>query len=72
MLGGFFPGYYYHSQMDNRTVTVKGLVEQDVVADLALLSIRFQSAGNDLLAAKKILKINKKVRVVSTIEYFLK
>ena len=52
--GGFFPGfYYYHTKMDDRTVTVKGLAEQDVVSDLALWTIRFQAADNDLFQAKK-------------------
>ncbi len=54
LLAGFFPGYYYyHTQMDNRTVTVKGLAEKDVVADLALWTIRFQAADNDVLTAKQ-------------------
>ena len=54
LLAGFFPGfYYYHTKMDDRTVTVKGLAEQDVVSDLALWTIRFQSADNDLFQAKK-------------------
>ena len=54
LLAGFFPGYYYYrTQMDNRTVIVKGLAEQDVEADLALWTIRFQAAGNDVLTSKK-------------------
>ena len=48
-LGGFFPGYYYyHSQMNNRSVTVKGLAEKNVMADLAIWNIKFQATGNEL------------------------
>jgi hypothetical protein len=62
LLAGFFPGYYYyHTQMDNRTVTVKGLAEQDVVADLAIWTIRFQTAGNDILLAKKDIENQQKM-----------
>ena len=53
-LGGFFPGYYYYKTHFNmRTVTVKGLAEKDVKADLAVWNIRFQSADNVLTTAKK-------------------
>ncbi len=53
-VGGFFPGYYYYrTKMDFRTVTVKGLAEKDVKADLALWNIRFQTAGNDIIQEKK-------------------
>lgn len=52
-LGGFFPGYYYYkTHLDMRTVTVKGLAEKDVKADLAVWNIRFQSANNVLVTAK--------------------
>ena len=54
LLAGFFPGfYYYHAKMDDRTVSVKGLSERDVKSDLALWTIRFQAADNDILTAKK-------------------
>ncbi len=53
-LGGFFPGYYYYkTHFDMRTVTVKGLAEKDVKADLAVWNIRFQSTGNVLATTKK-------------------
>lgn len=52
-LGGFFPGYYYYkTNFDMRTVTVKGLAEKDVKANLAVWNIRVQSADNDLATAK--------------------
>lgn len=53
-LGGFFPGYYYYqSQRDNRTVTVKGLAELNVKANLAIWKIKFKTTGNDLTTLQK-------------------
>ena len=53
-LGGFFPGYYYYkTHLDMRTVTVKGLAEKDVEADLSVWNIRFQASDNVLTKAKK-------------------
>lgn len=53
-LGGFFPGYYYYqSQRDNRTVTVKGLAELNVKANLAIWKIKFKTTGNDLATLQK-------------------
>ena len=67
-LGGFFPGfYYYKTRFDMRTVTVKGLAEQNVKADLAVWNIRFQSANNILSTAKKDIENQEK-----TIRSFLK
>ena len=55
--GGFFPGYYYYqAQMNNRTVTVKGLAEKDVKADLAVWDIKFKTTGNDLVALQKTME----------------
>ena len=66
-LGGFFPGYYYYkTRFDMRTVTVKGLAEKDVKADLAVWNIRFQSADNVLSMAKKDIENQEK-----TIKTFL-
>lgn len=56
-LAGFFPGYfYYSSHINNRTVTVKGLAEKDVKADLAFWKIKFKTTGNDLNTAQKKLE----------------
>ena len=56
-LGGFFPGYYYYqAQMNNRTVTVKGLAEKDVKADLAVWDIKFKTTGNDLTALQRTME----------------
>jgi len=47
--GGYFIGTgYYDAHMQNRVVSVKGLSERDVTADLAFWPLRFVSAGNDL------------------------
>jgi len=62
-LGGFFPGYYYYrTHLDIRTVTVKGLAEKDVKADLAVWNIRFQAADNVLAAAKE--NIEKQEQII--------
>ena len=52
--GGFFPGYYYYqAQANNRTVTVKGLAEMEVKADLAVWKIKFKTTGNDLAVCQQ-------------------
>ncbi|MBQ7633447.1 MAG: SIMPL domain-containing protein [Alphaproteobacteria bacterium] len=53
-VGGFFPGYYYYkTHADFRSVTVKGLAEKDVVADMGLWNIQFTVNNNDLNFAQK-------------------
>jgi uncharacterized protein len=48
--GGFFVGNgFYMSRMADRYVTVKGLAEKDVVADLAVWNIKLAATG-DVLA----------------------
>ena len=52
-LGGFFPGYfYYRAKMDSNFVTVKGLSEMNVRADLAVWDLKFVVTGNDLKSAQ--------------------
>jgi hypothetical protein len=47
--GGYFIGTgYYDAHMGNRVVSVKGLSERNVTADLAFWPIRFVATGNDL------------------------
>ena len=54
ILGGFFPGYYYyHAKRDANTVTVKGLAEMDVKADLAIWEIKYVVTGNNVIEAQK-------------------
>ena len=54
VLGGFFPGYYYYqAKVNNNSVTVKGLAEMTVKADLAIWKIKFTVTGNDLTAAQQ-------------------
>lgn len=53
-LGGFFPGYYYYqSKMNANFVTVKGLAEMDVRADLAVWEIKFVVTNDNLQVAQK-------------------
>lgn len=47
--GGYFIGTgYYDARMHDRVVSVKGLSERDVTADLAFWPLRFVAAGNEL------------------------
>lgn len=53
-IGGFFPGYYYYqAKTNNNSVTVKGLAELNVKADLAIWKIKFVTTGNELIPAQK-------------------
>lgn len=51
---GFFPGYYYYqAKNNNNSVTVKGLAEMDVTADLAIWKLKFVTTGNNLIEAQQ-------------------
>lgn len=54
MIAGVFIGKgFYKSRMADRFVTVKGLAEKEVNADLAIWPITFKEAGQDLLLLQK-------------------
>ena len=58
-LGGFFPGYYYYqARLRDNFVTVKGLAEMDVKADLGIWNIKFVATGNDLQTVQKNMSSN--------------
>ena len=62
-IGGFFPGYYYYkTHADFRSVTVKGLAEKDVVADMGIWNIQFTVSGNDLNQTQK--QINNQAKEI--------
>lgn len=48
VIGGWFIGTGFAHSRNERFVTVKGLAERDVKADIALWRIRFVQTGNDL------------------------
>lgn len=53
-IGGFFPGYYYYqAKINNNSVSVKGLAEMDVKADLAVWDLKFVVTGNDLQVSQQ-------------------
>lgn len=56
-LGGFFPGYYYcKTHADFRSVTVKGLAERDVVADMGIWNLQFTVSGNNLTQLQALIE----------------
>ena len=55
--GGFFVGQgFVKARLGDRSVSVKGLSERDVTADLALWPIRFVVTGNELAAVQAKVK----------------
>ncbi len=64
-LAGWFIGHgFVQGRMADRIVTVKGLAERDVMADLALWPIRFASTDNNLAVAQR--KIEESQQAVFT------
>jgi hypothetical protein len=53
-LGGWFVGAgFVESRLGTRSVTVKGLAERDVRADLAIWPLRFVATGNELAVVRE-------------------
>lgn len=62
ILAGFFPGwYYYRSKVNANFVTVKGLSEKEVKANLGIWNIRYVVTNNDLSAAQQEISRQKSV-----------
>jgi len=59
-IGGYFIGRGFYQARAERYVTVKGLVERDVKADLALWTISYTSNGPDLSSANDQLQQDQK------------
>jgi uncharacterized protein len=57
--GGFLIGRgFSEARLGDRFVTVKGVAERDVEADLAVWTIRFSAGGNDLAAVQRTVARN--------------
>jgi hypothetical protein len=57
--GGFLAGRgFSEARLGDRFVTVKGVAEREVEADLAVWNIQFQSGGNDLVAVQRTIAGN--------------
>ncbi len=53
---GFFPGYYYYqAKLKSNFVSVKGLSEMNVRADLAVWDIKYVATGNDLQQTQQMI-----------------
>lgn len=64
-LAGFFPGYYYYqSKVNANFVTVKGLAELDVKADLAVWDLKYVVTGDNLQMAQQ--EMNRQLQVIET------
>lgn len=57
-LSGYFIGNGIFKSMTKRTVTVKGLAEKDVKADLAVWNIHISKVGSSLLSIQKDLNLD--------------
>jgi hypothetical protein len=54
-------GALYKSRITERYVTVKGLAEKEVAADMAIWPITYKDAGNDLLQLQKLVDANREI-----------
>jgi hypothetical protein len=64
LAAGIFVGNaLYKSRIADRYVSVKGLAEREVDADLAIWPITFKETGDDLLALQKAVDANKEIIV---------
>ncbi|MDT8287387.1 MAG: SIMPL domain-containing protein [Elusimicrobiales bacterium] len=63
-LAGFLPGrYYYKAKAFDRTVTVKGLAEREVKADIAVWNLRIIRTGGNLDSLRAKLQADQKAAV---------
>lgn len=60
-ISGFFIGRGFYQARAERYVTVKGLVERDVTADLALWTISYTASGPDLNSTNSQLQQDQKI-----------
>jgi hypothetical protein len=60
-VGGWFVGWgFLHGRSTDRYVTVKGVSEREVTADVALWSLQFVSTDDDLKKAQESIQASKK------------
>ena len=64
ILGGVFTGYYYYkARLGANFVTVKGLAETNVKADLAVWELKFVQTGNDAVILQQ--KMNNQEKIIT-------
>jgi len=54
-------GALYKTRIADRYVSVKGLAEKEVAADLAIWPITYKDGGNDLLQLQKLVDTNREI-----------
>jgi hypothetical protein len=69
-LGGFFVGRgFVQGRTSDRFVTVKGVAEREVKADIALWPLRFVATDNDLGAAQRQIETSRQAILAYLSEY---